>query len=277
MAKKLNDFADLGELKEKLSQEDGVFPTKEIFNPIVPVRQQGNVYYDYNTYIEAAAAAVKAYPIISVNYKTIQFTFSQKKRYIALTGGIGHCHYFRFKMSSDKRIFRSTDRIAAFRAIMFAFREMRKIPASHILIVENVDIKNFVLFINEIPLIASSYTKFTGTFSMLKTLKEDMLNGDVLPTCENEENAQQMGINFQEKVNQSPIYDKLEIIPEIDYSVFCDDERIKVSTKVGYVEPERTSPKPRVIAGRSLPAMPKKLHSDNPWLDKWDDRLDHDD
>lgn len=281
MAKILNDFADLGELKVQLPQEDIVPSVKKRHNPLVQIRLQGNVYYDYNTYLDAAAAAVKAYPVISVNYKTIQFTSSKKEKYIAL-GGSGHRFFFRYNMMSEKRVFKSAERMAAFRTIMFVFLEVRKIAASQIKIVENAGIGNFILTINDIPLVASSYKRFTGNFPMLKALKQKMIMGETSPNSFNEEEAVQMGMKFVENVTESTIYDEIEIIPEIDYSVFSHGERISVSTKAGYVEPDRitnkvTKTKPKVIPGRSLPAAPKKFHSGNPWMDSWDDRFDHDD
>lgn len=281
MAQILNDFADLGTLKAKLSREDVVPVVKERHNPLVQIRLQGNVYYDYNTYLDAAAAAVKAYPIISINYKSIQFTSSKKEKYIAL-GKNGHRFFFRFNMMSDKRVFKSVDRISAFRTIMFVYLEVRKIAASHIQIIENAGIGNFVLTINEVPLVASSYKRFTGTFPMLKILKQQMLDGSHKPMSMNEEDALEMAVKFREKVSDSSIYDEIEIIPELDYSNFGHSERIKASTKPGYVELDKTpkvatKPKSKVIPGRSLPSVPKKFHSSNPWMDSWDDRFDHDD
>lgn len=281
MAKILNDFADLGELKVKLTEEDNVPSVKKPRNLLVQIRLQGNIYYDYNSYLDAAAAAVKAYPIISVNYKSIQFTSSKKEKYIAL-GKSGHRFFFRFNMMSDKRVFKSSDRMAAFRTIMFVFVELRKIDAAQIKITENASIGNFILTINDIPLVASSYKRFTGDFPMLKTLKEKIIKGKITPNSFNEEESVQMGRKFVEKVTESTIYDEIEIIPEIDYSVFCHDERISVSTKAGYIEPDRiynkiTKAKPKVVPGRSLPAATRPYRSSTPWMDNWDDRFDHDD
>lgn len=281
MAQILNDFADLGVLKAKLSREDVVPAVKRHHSPLVQIRLQGNVYYDYNTYLDAAAAAVKAYPILSINYKNIQYTSSKKEKYIAL-GKNGHRYFFRFNMMSDKRVYKSLDRISAFRTIMFVYLELRKIAASHIQIIENAGVGNFVLSINEIPLVASSYKRYTGTFPMLKVLKQQMLDGSHKPTSVNEEDALKMGVKFREKVAESSIYDEIEIIPETDYSTFGHSEKIKASTKPGFVEPDKTpkvntKPKSRVIPGRSLPAPHKNFHSSTPWMDNWDDRFDHDD
>jgi hypothetical protein len=231
--------------------------------------------------MDAAAAAVKAYPIIASNDKSIQYTSSKKEKFIAL-GRNGHRFFFRFNMMNDKRVFKSLDRIAAFRAIMFVYLEVRKIAASHIQVTENTGVGNFVLSINEIPLVSSSYKRYTGTFPMLKVLKQEMLNGSHKPTSKNEEDALEIGVKFCDKVAESSIYDEIEIIPEIDYSAFGHSERIKVSTRPGYFEPDRTpkettKPKNIIIPGRSLLAAPKKFHSANPWADNWDDRFDHDD
>lgn len=281
MAQILNDFAELGVLKAKLSREDVIPAVKKHHNPLAQIRLQGNVYYDYNTYLDAAAAAVKAYPIISINYKSIQYTSSRKEKFIALGNNL-HRYFFRFNMVSDKRVFKSLDRIAAFRTIMFVYLEVRKIAASHIQIIENAGAGNFVLSINEIPLVASSYKRYTGTFSMLRVLKQQMLDGSHTPMSMNEEDALNMGVKFRDKVAESTIYDEIEILPEIDYSTFGHSEKIKASTKPGYVEPDKTlkvnsKPKSRVIPGRSLPAPHKNFHSSTPWMDNWDDRFDHDD
>ena len=281
MAQILNDFADLGSLKAKLSREDVVPVFKEHKTPIVRFRLPGNVYFDHNTYLDAVASAVKAFPIISINYKNIQYTSSKKERYIAYENK-SQRFFFRFNMMSDKRLFKSQDRIAAFRTIMFVFLEIRKIAATHIQILENVRIGNFVLSVNEIPLVASSYKSYTGTFPMLKILKQQMINGLHNPTSKNETDAFELGVKFREKVAESSIYDDIEIIPEIDYSVFVHSERIKASTKPGFVDQDKITnkayePKGKFIAGRSLPAAPKKFHSSNPWMDSWDDRFDHDD
>ena len=281
MTRILNDFAELGELKRKLSRED-VIPSAKKSQPSHVQRLQGNVYFDYNTYLEAAAAAVKAYPIIFVNNKKVQFTFSKKDRSIAL-GNNGHRFFFRYKMLSNKRAFEFRDRHDAFRAIMFIYLEVRKIAASHVLILENPPVSNFVLSINEIPLVVCSYKRFTGTFSLLGELKGQILRGDIKPKNEIEENAVQMGVKFREKVQDLSSLDGMEIIPENDYSVFKHEERIRVSTKHGIVEPNTVikankTPSKKVYPGRSLPAAPPKERPPEQWLvNKWADRYDHDD
>lgn len=280
MARILNDFADLSILKADISREDVVPTVKKHRTPMARTRLQGSVFYDYNTYLDAAAAAVKAYPIISINNKNIQFTSSKKEKYIAF-GNSGHCFSFRFNMLSNNRVFKSLDRIAAFRTIMFVYLEVRKIVASHIQIIENSGTGVFALSINEVPLVASSYKRYTGTFAMLKDLKQQMLDGSHKPMSTNEEEALEMGAKFRETVVNSSIYDEIEIFPELDYSGFGHSERIKVSTKSGYVGPNRipqavTKPVGKVIPGRSLPSTPKKFQSVN-WIDNWDDRFDHDD
>ena len=282
MAKILNDFADLGELKVQLSQEDVVPSVKPPHIPLVQIRLQGNVNYNYNTYLDAAVAAIKAYPIISINYKTIQFTSSKKEQYLAL-GEKGHRFFFRFNQMSDKKRFKSADRIAAFRTIMFVYTEARKIAASHIQIVEDAIVGNFVLTINEIPLVSSSYKRYTGNFPFLKALKGQMMIGAIMPTDRNEEDALQMGIKIRERVQDLSTLDGMEIIPEKDYSAFRHEEKIRVSTKPGYVEPDIPAKdvkkqKTKVYPGRSTPGPPPKVRPPEPWLvNKWADRYDHDD
>ena len=282
MAKILTDFADLGELKVRLSQEDVVPSVKTTHAPLVQIRLQGNVNYNYNTYLDAAVAAIKAYPIISVNYKTIQFTSSKKDQYIAL-GEKGHRFFFRFSQMSDKRKFKSADRIAAFRTIMFVYTEVRNIAATHLQIVEDAQAGVFVLTINEIPVVSSSYKRFTGNFPFLKALKGQMMIGAIKPNGVNEENALQMGIKIREKVQDLSILDGMEIIPEKDYSAFRHEEKIRVSTKPGYVEPDIPAKdvkkqKTKVYPGRSTPGPPPKVRPPEPWLvNKWADRYDHDD
>ena len=280
MAKILNDFADLKELKAQLSQEDILPSVKKPFPLPARIRLQGNV--DHKTYLDAAVAAIQAYPIILVNYKTIKVISNKVERFIAIESS-GHRYFFRFKMPSGKKVFKSVDRIAAFRTIMFLFKEVRQIVPAHLLILESVSNGNFVLSINGISIVSSSYGRFTGTFAMLRVLKEKILKGDYKPASLNEEDALRLGITIRERVQDLTTLIGPDIIPENDYSSFKHEESIRVSTKRGYVEPEKLPKdvkpqKPKVYPGRSLPAAPPKVRPPEPWLvNKWADRYDHDD
>ena len=277
----ITDFSDLVELREKLSQ-DGTIPSEMVR---IPDRTQtiptGNQYLDFNSFFDAASAAVKAFPIAWVDDNKTNLTTSKKERYIAL-GGKGHRIFFRYKMPSHKKSFASNDRISAFKTIMFCFIEVRKIDSARIHILEN-DNSSFSLTIDGILLVSSTYKRFTGNFPMLKSLKGIMLKDALRPDSDNDESARQIGIKFRESVLSSSTPTGIQMIPGKDYSVFRHEEKIQVSTKPGYVEPDHNSRQSNastkiVYPGRSLPAAPPKERPPEPWLvNKWADRYDHDD
>ena len=281
MATILRDFADLSDLKVQLSKEEIVPSVIPHHEPIVRVQIEGNAFFDYKTYLDAAASAVKAYPILSVNYTKLHFTSSKKNHYLSYRGD-GRVFVFRYNQNSDKRVFQSKDRLDAFRTIMFIYLEVRKIAASHIQIVENTAVGNFVLYINEVPIVASSYNRFSGSIPFLRSMKKDILQGKILPKTINEGDAAQMGEQFRKNVNASFIYDYIEIFPELDYSVFDHRESIRVSTKKGViVTPKSNKVKFKtgqgVKHGRSSTESPGIFQPLHPWMDNWDDRFDHDD
>ena len=279
MAQILNDFADLGFLKKRLSTEDVIPHVEERLKQPEHKPLARSIDYNYTSYLDAAAAAVKAYPVLLVNHKRIAFSSSKKEKYLAFKAK-GHSFYFHYNAVTENRTFKSTRRESAFKTLLFYFREVRLIAACRIKIVEDTSVGCFVLSINEIPLMASHYKSFTSSFSKLKEVKKQVLEGLLKPNSFNEEDAVQKGISFREKVNDSSILNELQIIPELDYSTFSHNEKISVSTRRGYGESDRDNkeeknPKP-IVYGRSKPGETKKIQG-NPWMAKWDDRFDHDD
>ena len=275
----LNNFADLGILKKRLSTEDVVPHVKERLRQLETKPLARDIDYNYASYLDAAAAAVKAYPVLLVNHKRIDFSSNKKERYLAFKA-IGHRFYFRYDLITEKRTFKSTRRESAFKTLLFFFREVRLIAACQITIIENTSAGCFVLSINEIPLIASSYKSFTSTIAKLKEIKKQVLEGALESNNLNEEDAIRMGVSFREKVYDSLILNELQIIPELDYSSFSHNEIIRVSSRRGHGEDgydnsvgRNASP---VVYGRSKLEETKTIQG-NPWMAKWDDRFDHDD
>lgn len=272
----LHDFSELASLKAKLAPEENqierktglrkrrvrsVEPDENLSKPQIP---KWPIYFEYNDNIDAIASAVKNYPLIDNIGRKVTYQNS-KNSYIYRVGKSEQMVVFYFQNQIKRRVFQCRERLTAFKVILFCFGELRKIEHIHIRVEESQAAGNFVLYLDEIPVIASSYTIFNGLRKELKGFKDSLCARYQKPKTEFELEAQRFGVDLFKKIEEAPYEDKIPVVLSMDYSKFKHIETVRVSSN------ENT------VAGKNsygyYHAGPAILSS----MRNWDDRFDHDD
>ena len=263
-----NDFSELGTLLSEMRDENPnpVEHNREerhqelAFETVKPL---GVVNLYYQQYNHAAIAAAISYPLIKGIDKKSEVKGGAKAKCFQV-GSKFNAVVFHYQERSTKRTLKCRDRVSAFRAIMYCFSELRTLGPVHILIKEQCSSQMFLLYLNDIPLFASSYSSNNGSMSILRMHKEAIINGEQEKTS-NESDAKIAGSKFVTLYNETEIPSEIPIYPKIDYSKFGHSERILVS-QTNY-EKRASSP---FFQKHSGPAV-------LPSMANWDDRYDHDD
>ncbi len=262
------DFSDLGTLLSEMTVENPntvehnrVQRTQElVFETERPLGVK-NLYYQH--YNHAAIAAAISYPLLKGIEKDCIVKGSAKTKCFQVGSKLNYV-VFHFQEHSTKRTLKCRDRVSAFRAIMYCFSELRTLGQVHILIKEQLSSQLFLLYLNDVPLFASSYSYNNGSMNILRKHKEAIIKGEQEKTV-TECDAKIAGSKFVALYNETEIPSEIPISPTVDYSRFGHSEKILVS-QANY-EKRISHPVYQKHSGPSvLPSMAA-----------WDDRYDHDD
>lgn len=272
----LHDFSELASLKAKLSPEENqkemktglrkrrvrsAEPEEELSKTQIP---KWPIYFEYNDNIDAVASAVKNYPLIDNIGRKITYQNS-KNSYIYRVGKGERMVVFYYHNQIKRRVFQCRERLTAFKVILFCFGELRKIEHIHIRVEESQAAGNFVLYLDEIPVIASSYTMFNGLRKQLKGFKDSLCAGYQKPKTEFELEAQRFGVDLFKRIEDAPYEDKIPVVLSMDYSKFKHIETVRVSSKEN------------ALAGKISYGYYHAGPAILPSMRDWDDRFDHDD
>lgn len=271
----LHDFSELASLKAKLTPEESqkekttdlrkrrVRPVEHEEEP-KPQIPKWPIYFEFNDNIDAIASAVKNYPLIDNIGRKITYQNS-KNSFIFRVAKSERMVVFYYHNQIKRRVFQCRERLTAFKVILFCFEELRKKEHIHIRVEESQAAGNFVLYLDEIPVIASSYTMFNGLRKDLKGFKDSLCAGYQKPKTEYELEAQRFGADLFKRIEDAPYEDKIPVVLSMDYSKFKHIETVRVSSKENTVAEKIT-----YGYHHSGPAI-------LPSMRDWDDRFDHDD
>ena len=272
----LNDFSELASLRAKLAP-DGSQPEKETglrkrrvksLEPeeVMAKRQfpKWPIYFEFKDNIDAIASAVKNYPLIDsiggkITYQTSNnsfiYRFGKSERKVV----------FYFQDQIKRRVFQCHERLTAFKVILFCFAELRRIDHIHIKVEESPDAGSFVLYLDDIPVVVSSYTMFNGLRKELKGFKDSLCAGYKKPKTDFELEAHRFGADLYKRIVNAPYEDKLSGVLSMDFSKFQHTEIVRVSSR------ENT------VAGKISYGYNHSGPAVLPSMRDWDDRFDHDD
>ena len=272
--KTLHDFSELANLRTSFSQEE---TSKEREAGLRKRRDSGNdaviskanppvwpIIFEFNHYLDAVASIVKNYPLLSSVRR--KFVFQNSRDSLIIRVGKGdRVFVFSYKPQIFRRVFKCRERFTAFKVILFTYAELRRINHLHISVLEDVSVGNFVLYLDEIPILAASYSLYNGLQKQMKSFKDSICAGHQAPNTEYEDEAKRFGENLVKRIEDAPFQDIIPIIPTFDYSKFEHNETVRVSSRENKVVE-------RVSYGKTL-SGPAVL----PSMMNWDDRFDHDD
>jgi hypothetical protein len=272
----LHDFSELASLRETLATEEpqvekktglrkrhvkSVVSEDEQPKPQIP---KWPIYFEYKDSIDAIASAIKNYPLIDNIGRKITYQTS-KNSFIYRVGKSERMVVFYYQNQIKRRVFQCRERFTAFKVILFCFAELRKIEHIHIKVEESQAAGNFVLYLDEIPVVASSYTMFNGLRKELKGFKDSLCAGFQKPKTDYELEAQRFGADLYKRIDDAPYEDKIPVVLSMDYSKFQHIETVRVSSR------ENT------VAGKISYGYNHSGPAILPSMRDWDDRFDHDD
>ena len=234
--------------------------------------------YRFDTYLQAVAAVTKAYPLVLQRLPRAKITTNNQAKSITI-GSHLDTFTFDYKSGSYSKV-TFHERAVALRAILFCFAEIRTIDSAIIKLAENLANSSFELKVNDLLVYVCRYCTYTGTFENLKQIKDGVLQGTIKPDTFNDLDCQKIGKSFVAAVKDYLLFDHFAVDPTVN--AISHKETIKVSSKAGkkVVEPKlaqqfKGQSEPKVVfKGKSKPQKGPAIPS---WMDKWNDRFDHDD
>ena len=268
-----HDFSELASLKASLSQEETLKAQemtlrkgREVKNS--PPKEKPVVWpivFEFESYLDAVASAVKNYPIIWAYDNGVIYQ-NRKNGIIYRVGkGDNQSLVFYYTIQAHRRVFKCTERFTAFKVIMFCFAELKKIEPIHIKVTEGIASGNFVLSLDEIPVVAASYMQFNGLKKQLVGFRDSLCSGHQIPRTDYEMEAHRFGVDLAKRIDEAKFLEKIPLTNDVDYSKFYHIESVLVSSR------ENTVTGKYSYGNKS--SGPSMLSS----MMNWDDRYDHDD
>ena len=148
---------------------------------------------------------------------------------------------------------------------MFCYAELRKIAHIHIKVSEGIASGNFVLTLDEIPVVAASYKRYNGLKTQLVGFRDSLCSGHQRPKTDYEMEAQRFGIDLVRRIDEAVFQEGIPLKDDVDYSKFYHKESVLVSSR-SYSSTGKVSDGNK----HSGPSMLRSMMD-------WDDRYDHDD
>lgn len=230
------------------------------------------VNLEYFTYEQAAIAAIKYIPYLYENLKGIISIGSNKsKMKIVVTTGSKHSFNFRWKLCSgsksysDLKVLNTKYRSDSFKTMILCYQALKQLDHIQLLVVEDIQEKQFLLSINQVDLIKFIYKdNDVANIKVLRRIKEDILNNNTA-TTQHQEQAKAYIDDVILKYRLIELPNRLNIETEFPSQKFVPSEKITVSTKKIIPAPKPKSKKKQKVA-TCLVIAPDR-----------DDRFDHDD